>query len=284
MVGCASGPQLGQTAAVPIETTDLPAVPERGSAGPAGKGKPIPIAPYGDPQPTPAAKSSRGMVAAVLVLALAVGAAGAAIFTSQRNDALPATTDAAATDSNLTSAPVTSQAASTGLLPAESDSQMVSEIKTVIDAHHQAVASGDYSSAFSYLSSRKQESPVHDSPSCKDASCWGATMEGRLRSGLNTPVDSQVQIRKKFPKQGDVEIWVSLPDYQCPNNAWEGITWVRYENGEWKYDPGYSTTRPGGPYDTVSSSNHERGYWDSVSQGRSDGGVDSRLLGAACGG
>ena len=106
MVGCASGPQLGQTAAVPIETTGLPAVPEGGPAGLAGKGKPIPIAPYGDAQTPAPAKSSRGMVAAVLVLALAVGAAGAAIFTSQRNDALPATTDAVATDSNLTTAPV----------------------------------------------------------------------------------------------------------------------------------------------------------------------------------
>jgi hypothetical protein len=33
----------------------------------------------------------------------------------------------------------------------------------------------------------------------------------------------------------------SQPGARCAE--WSGLTWVKYENGEWRYDPGYSTTR-----------------------------------------
>jgi len=32
----------------------------------------------------------------------------------------------------------------------------------------------------------------------------------------------------------------SAPRSRC--TEWSGITWAKYENGTWKYDPGFSTT------------------------------------------
>jgi hypothetical protein len=32
----------------------------------------------------------------------------------------------------------------------------------------------------------------------------------------------------------------SAPGANC--TEWSGITWVKYEHGAWRYDPGYSTT------------------------------------------
>jgi hypothetical protein len=28
----------------------------------------------------------------------------------------------------------------------------------------------------------------------------------------------------------------------APCSEWSGITWVKYEEGAWRYDPGYSTS------------------------------------------
>jgi hypothetical protein len=48
------------------------------------------------------------------------------------------------------------------------------------------------------------------------------------------------------PATGVVQVRVTGMGWSAPYRhcrTWSGITWVKYEGGQWKYDPGYSTTR-----------------------------------------
>jgi hypothetical protein len=47
------------------------------------------------------------------------------------------------------------------------------------------------------------------------------------------------------PGSGVAQVDVTGMTWDKPGAScteWSGITWVKYEAGSWKYDPGYSTT------------------------------------------
>ena len=52
----------------------------------------------------------------------------------------------------------------------------------------------------------------------------------------------RVSIQDLDAKTGVARVLVGGMHYSKTNCEWRGVTWVRYEDGGWKYDPGYSTT------------------------------------------
>lgn len=68
--------------------------------------------------------------------------------------------------------------------------------------------------------------------------------QSTLRPYLN-PAGLQVSIQSTEPISGEAQVDVTGMSWDKPGapcRQWSGITWVKYENGEWRYDPGYSTT------------------------------------------
>jgi hypothetical protein len=132
--------------------------------------------------------------------------------------------------------------------------------------HHQLIADGDFAGAYALYSRRKQNQPLIENPSCGDYKCWESAMYP-LRSGLSNPVRASVRVLRVFKSSGVAEFRVVLPRPDCPTGAWEGVTWAKYENGRWTYDPGWKT-------DEV-----QRAKYASTNDGNTQ---DPRLLGVGC--
>ena len=52
-------------------------------------------------------------------------------------------------------------------------------------------------------------------------------------------------MEKTEPNEGVAQVDITGMSWSKPGAScteWSGITWVKYEDGAWKYDPGYSTT------------------------------------------
>jgi hypothetical protein len=126
-----------------------------------------------------------------------------------------------------------------GLLPAVSTQQMESEIQEMLRSWHEDVVRGDYHAAWELLSQRKQAQEERE----QGYATWEKN-QSTLRPYLN-PAGLQVSIQGTEPSSGVAQVDVTgmtwdRSDASC--SEWSGITWVKYEDGEWRYDPGYSTT------------------------------------------
>jgi hypothetical protein len=126
-----------------------------------------------------------------------------------------------------------------GLLPAVSTQQMESEIQEMLRNWHEDVVRGDYHAAWELLSQRKQAQQEREQGYAK----WEKN-QSTLRPYLN-PAGLQVSIQSTEPSSGVAQLDVTGMTWNRPGascSEWSGITWVKYEDGEWRYDPGYSTT------------------------------------------
>ena len=193
---------------------------------------------------------------AVIVLALAVGGAAVAIVLSgQRgNTIVPANTVTIAT---TVSTPVTGPAEGSrapsgsassngttapsgeGALPGVTGEQMRSEIQQMLLAWHEDVLRGDYRAAWTLLSRRKQAQDERE----YGYGTW-IKNQSTLRPYLD-PANLQVVVESTEPVSGVAQVDVTGMRWGKPGapcTEWSGITWVKYEDGGWKYDPGYSTT------------------------------------------
>lgn len=146
------------------------------------------------------------------------------------------TTPTSSTTPTASAAPTTAGA---GPLPGVSAQQMQSEIQQMLLEWHEDVVQGNYHAAWELLSRRKQ---------AQDSSEYGystwAKNQATLRPYLN-PSGIRVAVERTEPSSGVAQVDVTgmtwdKPDAPC--TEWSGITWVKYENGGWKYDPGYTTT------------------------------------------
>jgi hypothetical protein len=206
------------------------------------------------------------MVAAAVIIALAIGGGAVALVTSQKksnNDARVVTVQQAAASSSDTSNDTTTDSAdtstdsfdtstdstttdstvssSTGLLPDEPRSVMRAEIQSLLREWHQDLASGDYRAAWDLLSARKRRQNLRK---------YGYSQWVTGQSSLGNYIDPsglRASIQEVDNATGVVRVMVTHLRYfgsaHCvPSGYWNGITWVKYEDGEWKYDPGYSTT------------------------------------------
>ena len=126
-----------------------------------------------------------------------------------------------------------------GLLPAVSTQQMESEIQGMLRNWHEDVVRGDYHAAWELLSQRKQAQEAREQGYAK----WEKN-QSTLRPYLN-PAGLHVSIQSTEPSSGVAQVDVTGMTWDRPGascSEWSGITWVKYEDRGWRYDPGYSTT------------------------------------------
>ncbi len=161
---------------------------------------------------------------------ICTGGKGAAVyFTSSPTPATPSSTSPT---------PASTQAGG-GRLPNESSGQMQESIKHLLYTWHEDVVNGDYNAAWVLLSERKRQQDLE-----KEGYATWAKNQLTLKPYLN-PAGIKVSIVSTEPGTGEATVDVTGMTWDKPGascSEWSGITWVLYENGNWRYDPGYSTT------------------------------------------
>ena len=243
VVGCVAGPSEVTQSIPMVGASASGALPVS-----AGKGAPPPA-----PVPQANSSSNRGLTYAVLFLALAIAGAGVAVLVN--NSGSDSTGSAA-----VSSVPDGVSVDSTTTLADRDDPHLRQQaIESLIKDFHERVQQGDYSGAWNLLSTRKQDQAQRE----YGYSTWVQNQK-TLRPYID-PSGTTVTVEDFNPTTGEARIDVqgmgwSKPGATC--SYWSGLTWVIYEDGVWKYDPGYSTT------------SERRSRW-------SDRG--SELLGGTCG-
>ena len=264
VIACAGGPtataadRAGEPGGMP--TAAYPAAP----AQPDAQSAMPPTPPMWPPQAPPPSNERRGLslAVAVIVLAIAVGGAAVAVVLSRQsnNNARPIATTIAghtvtvpaptATVSGNSSTATTNSPASTdsdtptttpgdGQLPSGSNQQLASEIQPMLLEWHEDVVHRNYQAAWELLSHRKQ---------VQDEREYGYATWVKNQSTLNpylNPSGLQVSVEKTEANEGVAQVDITGMSWNKPGAPcaeWSGITWVKYEDGAWKYDPGYSTT------------------------------------------
>jgi hypothetical protein len=125
-------------------------------------------------------------------------------------------------------------------LPDVSTQQMGLEIQQMLRDWHEDVVRGDYHAAWELLSRRKQTQAEGEG----GYAAW-AKNQATLRPYLN-PSGLQASVQDTESESTVAEVDVTGMTWDKPGahcSDWSGITWVKYENGGWRYDPGYSTTQ-----------------------------------------
>jgi mono/diheme cytochrome c family protein len=125
------------------------------------------------------------------------------------------------------------------LLPAESRADMTAEIQALLLQFHQDIVARDSAAAWQLLSARKQ----HHELATQGYAKW-VTNQETLAPYLD-PSGIRVRILATDAASGVATVAVTGMTWSAPGakcSEWSGITWVKYEHGAWKYDPGYSTT------------------------------------------
>jgi hypothetical protein len=122
--------------------------------------------------------------------------------------------------------------------PLQPAPQVNRQIRQVLLGYHQAVVNGEFRRAWRLLSKRKQRQALREDGYAK----W------RDAQASLTPYLEPDGIRARVvSREGDGVARVDVRGmywYQpsSPCSEWSGLTWVKYERGGWRYDPGYSTT------------------------------------------
>lgn len=187
-------------------------------------------------------------VSIVLGLVLILASAGTAVFLLSNGDDQPASevatspsTTPAETDTSTVEDTSGDEAPSAAVDGPDTDPDvMAGEITTLITDHHQAIVDADYSAAWDLLTSRKQNK-YENEPGGYDA--WVSNQ--RTLGRYLTASGAEVEVRDYNAVTQVAEIYVSGMAWSSPDSScseWSGVTWVRWEDGAWKYDPGYSTT------------------------------------------
>lgn len=200
----------------------------------------------GPQSPPPQPQSQRdgswrtSILVAAAILLVGAGAAGAIILarggrgdsatTVARTEPLSTTSGQEATEEEA--------AVDANGLPAVGRGEMAREIQALLLNYHEDVVARDFRSAWALLSLRKRQQNLEEYGYRK----WMKAQASL--SGYLSPAGLQVRI-DGFEGDGVVRVDVSGMGWSDPGSRcseWSGLTWVRYEEGSWTYDPGYSTT------------------------------------------
>jgi len=122
--------------------------------------------------------------------------------------------------------------------PAASRPEMEEEIDTLLLAYHEDVVERDFRSAWALLSARKRQQNLAEYGYGKWKQGQASLSDDLYPAGLRARIDA-------LEDDGVARVLVTGMDWTAPGAScveWSGLTWVRYERGEWTYDPGYSTT------------------------------------------
>ena len=78
----------------------------------------------------------------------------------------------------------------------------------------------------------------------RELGSYEAWAEGQVDLGNHLdPSDVGASIRDLDRRNGVATVDVSGMGWSKPGSScstWSGVTWARYENGHWRYEPGYS--------------------------------------------
>lgn len=209
-----------------------------------------PVQPTPPPPPPFQEPQRRGSWRTPLLIALAIvllgaGAAAAIIFGTDES-VEPATVAAETSDTSgedidegeETAEEEDVEAEESDPYPPVSRAEMEEEIESLLLTYHEDLVVRDFRSAWALLSSRKRQQNLAE----YGYEEWREAQES-LSDGL-TPYGLSVQI-DGLEGEGVARVMVTgmgWSDPGSPCDEWSGLTWVRYERGEWAYDPGYSTT------------------------------------------
>lgn len=263
VMGCAAAP-ASPAAQIPIPAhfsapaaappPVAPAPVEVTLAQPAGYQPAPPVAPPPiNPTPPPAPSERTGgrwLVGTILVLALVIAGAAIAIVLTRKDDPTGASTSSAKTAADVSPEPTVEETAPTPEetftpeptgLDAMSESEMSAQIQDLLLTWHEDIVNGDYRAAWNAYSARQRHHQIYDKYGYGP---WVTGQEG-LHDYLD-PSGLRVHIDGREPE--DVVrvrltgMTYSAPSAHCADHQWKGITWVKYEGGEFTYDPGWSTT------------------------------------------
>jgi len=235
VVACAGGPAA--------TATTMPGAPAETFAT-------APTAPYAAPPARwapPRSRTSGWLIVALIVLALAAGGGAVAVVMQQKSNHAQAQSPATVTavETQTVSAPPPEappsppSPAANGALPSESRAQMTSEIRDLLYQHHEDIVNRDFAAAWSLLTPRKRRQNLEK----YGYSTWAAN-QATLSPYLD-PTNIQVRILSLDPATGEATVDVTGMTWSKPGSPcseWSGITWVKFDGGQWLYDPGYSTT------------------------------------------
>lgn len=242
--GVATGAKFCRSCGSALEATEVGPVPPPARPRPASS-RPAPAAPAGSPG-APAGRGWRvaGIVALCLVLA---GAAGGAAFLLTRDDASSQAQETSLDDEAIVDGlddMTAGGSTATGTLPtergfpADTKAAMRPEIEEALRQFHVAVVEGDFQYAWRLLSARKRQQEESE----KGFSGW------RDAQATLTPYLDPDEIHAEIDgleDDGVARVLVTGMGWSGPGSPcseWSGLTWVKYEGGVWRYDPGYSTT------------------------------------------
>ncbi|HEY6731073.1 MAG TPA: hypothetical protein VI039_08625 [Solirubrobacterales bacterium] len=179
---------------------------------------------------------------AVLILLLGAGAAAAIVLTGGEDETEPSAT-AASEKSPIDS----SDEETTEAEPPETESDgyppvarqdMETAIESALLTYHENVVTRDFRSAWALLSSRKRQQNVAEYGYGEWRRAQESLTEDLDPYGLTARIDA-------LEGEGVARVMVTGMGWSAPSSScseWSGLTWAKYEGGEWTYDPGYSTT------------------------------------------
>ncbi len=170
-------------------------------------------------------------------LAQATATSTVAEATSTAADSEPAPTATATPELTATSTPTPTP--DPGVVPEGPPEQFTDDIRTLLSDFHKAIVAHHDRAAWNLLSARKRAKELRVDGYAK----WRAAQES-LAPYLD-PSGLEVTVRDVNRKTGVAVVAVSGMGWSAPGarcSEWSGFTWVKYEDGEWRYDPGFSTT------------------------------------------
>lgn len=231
VVACAGGPGSS-----PAQTRVSP---------PPGYPAPSPVPPAAPHWPTAQRRSMRGWLigaAVLVVLAIAGGVSAVVIEKQKQPAAAPPPQTVTAVETQTVPAQPRQTASTVSPTPAfggATRAEITQEITNVLYQHHEDVVNHDFRAAWDLLSARKQRQNL-----IKYGYATWAANQATLSAYLD-PSGIQVRILQLDPQTRDATVDVtgmtwSRRGAHC--TEWSGITWMLYQDGEWRYDPGYSTT------------------------------------------
>lgn len=200
---------------------------------------------------TPATTSSGGadptlrvVLIAVIAFVIVVGLAGTAYAVLLKGDD---SEEPVAADVQTTSSESQSSPAQSGDAPTDDGSAILSgepssyedEVRQTLMTFHEAIVDGEYQTAWNVLTQRKRDKELRG-----DGYGTWRKAQASLTRYLD-PSAMEISIEDLNPTTGVARVDVSGMTWSAPKarcSEWSGLTWVKYEDGEWKYDPGYSTT------------------------------------------
>lgn len=122
--------------------------------------------------------------------------------------------------------------------PTVSRAQMRADIEDLIRRYHEAIVARRFSEVWDLLTQRKRDQALQEG-TFKEWRSNQATLSPYLdASGLRVRID-------ELEGDGVARILITGMGWSAPGSScseWSGLTWVKYENGAWLRDPGYSTT------------------------------------------